>query len=607
MEEQIQETEEIVEGLGSLTPEGGNAMTSIQNATNPGIPVGNIVEQQETARGLSEVQLIELAKSPDPSLIPPYLVTSELMRRKTVREKAQAKAPQLTVAQDAVNNAEQGIMSQMQRQAPKMPLGGFVPPMQQRAPQPQQRRPQMNPPGIMGQMRPQVPQRPGGVTNTQPQQQMTREQIMARGVPTLPNPGNAMGQVGMAQGGIIGYAPGGPTAEYSRQGLYFPGQYNKEGEFSGYNPYIKSNITPSNPQGLYQNLKPEMIDERIETLTETLKPGYERGQFEMSEEDTQRNIAELREQQEFGLEGRSDAQISESFQSTDEIIDDPQSLGRYAPYPDSTSDFKLPEVSERLTTDEYMDKVNKSNTAFGVQSSEDFYAPRMARIAEEKAELLKDEQDDLNLNLMQTGLGIIESGNIAGGAKEGIGRYIASKKETKKMNKLVEAELRAEERMRRTEDRGDAKGYMTATKDREALQFKQVELNIKMKGEELKANAARGSKWAKLKSDAYKDAVTAMDKKYGAGAAWMKFKSPKDYEAELNALADRNVGVYRNEIESFSKNAVASRMDGQGIGSTLNNPYVLKEGETAQFLRINKVVPSGTYVKTPNGVQQIIY
>ena len=592
MEEQIQETEVVKEGLGSLAPSGGNAMTSIENAANPGAPVvGNILEQQEIARNLSETQLIEYAKSPNPSVIPSYLVTAELMRRKSNKDK-EAKAPDFTVAQEVVAEAEQGIMSQMQRQAPKMPPGGFVPPMQQRAPQPQQRRPQMNPPGIMGQMRPQVPQRPGGVANTQPQQQMTREQIMARGVPTLPNPGNRLGQGGMAQGGIIGYAPGGPIAEYSRQGLYFPGQYNAKGVGAGYNPYINSNITPSNPQGLYQNLKPEMIDERIETLTETLKPGYERGQFEMSEEDTQRNIAELREQQEFGLAGRSDAEISESFQSTDEIIDDPQSLGRYTPYPDSTSDFKLPEVSERLTTDEYMDKVNKSNAAFGVQSSEDFYAPRMARIAEEKAELLKDEQDDLNLNLMQTGLGIIESGNIPGGAKEGVERYIASKKETKKMNKLVEAEGRAEERMQRTEDRGDAKGYMTATKDREALQFKQVELNIKMKGEELKANAARGSKWAKLKSDAYKDAVTAMDKKYGAGAAWMKFKSPQDYEAELNELADRNVAVYRNEIASFSQSQVASKMDGQGKG-TESNPLPWKKGDA--------IPPPGTVVIDENG------
>jgi hypothetical protein len=113
--------------------------------------------------------------------------------------------------------------------------------------------------------------------------------------------------------------------------------------------------------------------------------------------------------------------------------------------------------------------------------------------------------------------------------------------------------------------------------------------------------------WAKLKSDAYRDAVTAMDKKYGAGAAWMKFNSPAEYEAELNNLADRNVSVYKNQLSTFSSKQVASKMDAQGIGSSRDNPYVLKEGETAQFLSINKVVPSGTFIKTPNGIQQILY
>ena len=125
----IEELKESVqeEGLASIAPQGGNAMTSIQNATNPGMPVANIVEQQETARNLSEAQLIEYAKSPKPTLIPPYLVTAELMRRKSIREK-QAKAPQFTVAQDVVQQAEQGIMGQMQKMAPNMPPGGYTPP-----------------------------------------------------------------------------------------------------------------------------------------------------------------------------------------------------------------------------------------------------------------------------------------------------------------------------------------------------------------------------------------------------------------------------------------------------------------------------------------------
>lgn len=176
----IEELKESVqeEGLASIMPQGGNAMTSIENATNPGMPVANIVEQQETARNLSESQLIELAKSPDPALIPPYLVTGELMRRKSIREK-QAKAPQFTVAEEVVQQAEQGIMGQMQQMAPNMPPGGAVP------------------------MR----------------EEVTREQIMAKGLPQLPNPGPARPTMtGFAEGGIIGFAPGG----YTGQGAYMP-------------------------------------------------------------------------------------------------------------------------------------------------------------------------------------------------------------------------------------------------------------------------------------------------------------------------------------------------------------------------------------------------
>ena len=176
MLEELQETDIREEGIAALAPQGGNAMTSIENATPPGMPVANIIEQQELARNASEAQLIEYAKSPRPDVIPPYLVTSELMRRKTVREKA-AKAPQFTVAQEAVQQAEQGIMNQMQLQAPKMPPGGAVP----------------------------------------GREQITREQIMEKGIAPLPNPGQPS-MTGFAEGGIIGFAAGG------NRGLYFPNQ-----------------------------------------------------------------------------------------------------------------------------------------------------------------------------------------------------------------------------------------------------------------------------------------------------------------------------------------------------------------------------------------------
>lgn len=176
MLEELQETDIREEGIAALAPQGGNAMASIENATPPGMPVANIIEQQELARNASEAQLIEYARSPRPDVIPPYLVTSELMRRKTVREKA-AKAPQFTVAQEAVQQAEQGIMNQMQLQAPKMPPGGAVP----------------------------------------GREQITREQIMEKGIAPLPNPGQPS-MTGFAEGGIIGFAAGG------NRGLYFPNQ-----------------------------------------------------------------------------------------------------------------------------------------------------------------------------------------------------------------------------------------------------------------------------------------------------------------------------------------------------------------------------------------------
>ena len=625
MEEQIQETEVVKEGLGSLTPEGGNAMTSIQNAANPGIPVGNIVEQQETARGLSEVQLIELAKSPDPSLIPPYLVTSELMRRKTVREKAQAKAPQLTVAQDAVNNAEQGIMSQLQRQAPKMPPGGFVPPMQQRAPQPQQRRPQMNPPGIMGQIQQRAPQRPGGVVNTQPQQQMTREQIMARGVPTLPNPGNRLGQGGMAQGGIIGFAPGGYT---TTPGYYMPKvkgkgaianlQYAPERESD--NPMLPAINTS---QGLYQDFPVGNYESYVDTITglgrdkrdptliediqesfetpydseiirlqESLEnpvsrnsmdggvpnrknffsgegeygkdgtptdvvklqenidyiqeknPNYASGNIQGTEQDLRQSIADLKYQRELWFKGESDNLIKqrgmrnpESNQGFvyDEKIKEqivkpqgggftgtggidknpPPGLGPNNLGGDITKGYNRfnpaggpVEPVPNLTVKQYQKDLAEANAAFGLEPAKDYYAAQRKLVGEEKAELLKDKQDYTNLNLMQTGLRIAQTGDIYGQGAEGIGREILNTKDAKKLKKISEKEERAIRGMERAEISGDAKGYMKERKIQKEQQLAAIKLNMDAYGDFLKSQAdqfgKRGKDWI--------DAINAAEK-----------------------------------------------------------------------------------------------
>jgi len=209
MEEQIKETEVVNEGLSSLTPSGGNAMTSIQNARSPGAPIGNIIEQQEIARGASEAQLIQYATSPQPQIIPPFLVTAELLRRKSNREK-QVTAPNFTVAEEAVKSAEQGLMNQIQQQqASNMPPGGYTP----------------------------------------PREEVTRETIMKEGIAPLPNPGNAMGQGGMAQGGIVGYAPGGPTT-YTGPGAYMP---QVKGKDAIQELVFADSVIPQYDPGLYQD------------------------------------------------------------------------------------------------------------------------------------------------------------------------------------------------------------------------------------------------------------------------------------------------------------------------------------------------------------------
>ena len=71
----------------------------------------NIIQQQELARNSSEQQLISLAEQPNPSIMPPYLVTGELMRRKSIREKM-AQAPQQTVSEEVLEEAVQSNMPQ---------------------------------------------------------------------------------------------------------------------------------------------------------------------------------------------------------------------------------------------------------------------------------------------------------------------------------------------------------------------------------------------------------------------------------------------------------------------------------------------------------------
>ena len=129
----------------------------------------NIIQQQELARNSSEQQLIDLASQPNPSIMPPYLVTGELMRRKSIREKF-AQAPQQSVSEEVLTeaiqeNQPQGIGALTEDMATPMAA------------------PQM------------------------PEEVMT-ESITETGIANLPAPNIGQNYAG---GGIIGFANGGGT------------------------------------------------------------------------------------------------------------------------------------------------------------------------------------------------------------------------------------------------------------------------------------------------------------------------------------------------------------------------------------------------------------
>lgn len=142
----------------------------------------NIIQQQELARNSSEQQLISLAEQPNPSIMPPYLVTSELMRRRTIRDKM-AQAPQQTVSEEVLTEAIQD----------NQPMGIGALTNQMQAPM-------------------------------APQEEVMTESITETGVANLPAPNIGQNYAG---GGIIGFADGGKAVvPYSPFGAPVPGGKN---------------------------------------------------------------------------------------------------------------------------------------------------------------------------------------------------------------------------------------------------------------------------------------------------------------------------------------------------------------------------------------------
>ena len=166
------------------------------------------------------------------------------------------------------------------------------------------------------------------------------------------------------------------------------------------------------------------------------------------------------------------------------------------------------EPPPNLTVKQYQKDLAEAKAAFGLEPTKDYYAAQRKLVGEEKAELLKDKQDYTNLNLVQTGFDIADTGSIFGGAKRGVEREILNTKDAKRLKKISEKEERAIRGMERAEISGDAKGYMKERKVQKEQQLAAIKLNMDAYGDFLKSKAdqfgKRSKDWIAAVSEATK-------------------------------------------------------------------------------------------------------
>ena len=163
-------------------------------------------------------------------------------------------------------------------------------------------------------------------------------------------------------------------------------------------------------------------------------------------------------------------------------------------------------------------------------------------IESEKEDIRKEQQDDLNTNLMETGLRIAQTGDIFGQGAEGIKRYSRSEKDARKMKKLVDKEMRAVDGMERAEARGDAKGYMKERKVRKDTQLAQIKMNMDAYGDYLKSQADRFGKRGKDWIDALNWAEKTVK---GDGNLAARYAGP-------NGMARYKKDIYNSALEAYN-------------------------------------------------------
>ena len=505
----------------------------------------NIIQMQDRLKDLSDNQLRDYVEKPrnmqgsgigqggtSHGYVPTFLVLGEMKRRKDSRSKYEGEKTQqkTTVADDLV--AEQGIGgNQMTRNPMPQPTAGVG------TPQPQE---PVNPAMLakkgIGQLNPGAVKQmnDGGIVGYAGKDGVS---LVGEDKPSLKEIQAQNQQTDYSLGNFYQQASDYNDKYFEEASVAPPptGSYSKVGEF------FSSFTDPENP-----NQRLEKNRDKALQLVNEEKLKYSYGIFDKMD-DKEREFAdgkllELADIEKNLLDDSVGPQAPEEIISetiTDEITKDVgqgnsnQGLSGDGPPTSGAPEFLNNMAMEKqrkemikkgynrfnpaggpvepvpdYTVAAYQKELDEANTAFGIEDREAFFANRKKLIESEKEDIRKEQQDDLNANLMQTGFDIMDTGNIAGGAKRGVERYSRSTKDARKMKKLVDKEIRAVDGMERAEARGDAKGYMKERKVRKDTQLKQIKMNMDAYGDFLKSQA---DKYGKRSKD-WIDAVNAAEK-----------------------------------------------------------------------------------------------
>jgi len=539
----------------------------------------NIIQMQDRLKDLSDNQLRTYVENPrnmqgsgigqggtSGGYVPTYLVLGEIKRRKDSRSKYEGEKAQqkTTVAEDLV--AEQGIGNQMTRNPMSQPTAGVG------TPQPQE---PVNPamlakkgigqldPGAVKQMN------DGGIVGFEgggePGEELRKVQAQSQQTDYSLNDFPGLGNLDLLRNKTYEE----PEDEsYSAFGRFLKGappsiEEQKKNDLNLGTKKILDNINRREKQFKY-SIFTDLTDEdreyrdaeiaKLKTLKDKVIDSHRKGKL-YSDSDTEEIISETTTDETITKDvGQENSNSNQGLSS-----EEPPTSGAPEFLNNMAMEKQRKEMIEKgynrfnpaggpvepvpdYTVADYQKELNEANTAFGIEDREAFFANRRKLIESEKEDIRKEQQDDLNANLMQTGFDIMDTGKIAAGAKKGVERYTRSEKDARKMKKLVDKEMRAVDGMERAEARGDAKGYMKERKVRKDTQLAQIKMNMDAYGDYLKSQADRFGKRRKEWIDALNWAEKTVK---GDGNLSTRYTGP-------NGMARYKKDIYNTALEAYN-------------------------------------------------------